>query len=179
MSYGAYAELLSYKDIDLAVDQLLRALLDTKLLELNNQTSDDREYDKKVDALRVQWLIGADSVKDGWGYRYWFDIRARYWKSKEADKELAKVLANPNALALIYQQALVLQQRIDFAASNLSARADLVGARSVSLSSDKVQSARELIVSKILAGASPAGTETAGPNKATKERADDKEKPKS
>jgi hypothetical protein len=116
MEYSTYEDLLSYKDIDLAVDRLLRALLDTLLVQRKREATSKEAFAKAASGMRADWLKGESrKIKDSAGYLYWFDIRALYWAENAADDDLANLLADPETLTELYKQAVALQQRFALA----------------------------------------------------------------
>jgi hypothetical protein len=123
MEDSAYQDLLSYQDIDLAIDRLLRALLDTLLVKSKLAATPKDPYANRALELRETWLMSKlteDEPKDltPAGYLYWFDIRTQYWGADPSpNPELATLLADPGTLETLLEQALALKQRLQLAAT--------------------------------------------------------------
>jgi hypothetical protein len=124
LSY-AQTDLLSYAHIKNEVDGLFRAYLDTKLMELANNSTKPGDYWPKVVTFRNSALDfpskkEKDTLSKGfYPYRYWFDLRADYW-SRSPGQEVNKLVGGllPSAyLKTLYDQATALKERIDHIAN--------------------------------------------------------------
>jgi hypothetical protein len=102
MSNAAYEELLCYQGFDVGVDQLLRAYLDTRLVEMR----DEADYDAKAGEIRNELARGSFlDASRAWAYLYWFDIRAAFWKGRPLDAQTKELIIPSAKLLKLYDAA--------------------------------------------------------------------------
>jgi hypothetical protein len=112
MGNPAYEELLCYQGFEVGVDQLLRAYLDTRLVEM----TDDNDYDTQAGTLRNQLLTGHFlEAARSWDYLYWFDIRAAFWKRREITAETRALIIPSAKLLSLYNAARAQQAKLSTA----------------------------------------------------------------
>jgi hypothetical protein len=108
--HHAHMDLLAHEGIDLGVDRIYRAFLDTTLAGFAKDAGTSAAYWEKVAAFRREHFEPQQATL---GFLYWFEVRAEHWSRERAGHALVEKLATADQRDWLAHEAQAMHRRID------------------------------------------------------------------